>query len=277
MEQYEVDWKDYYEILRVSPDARPEAISATYKLLVDLYHDLLSRTPEASKYSQRIAEAEEAYRVLSDPARRRVYDSVFEAKDASSETKVREQTKDEIAKLMTLVTPDTSKRKGSKTWGIPGWPKVTRRAVLIPVISLLSILIGGTCFAFTQPQHVLAAPFKSAVIAMTEASAAAVSLIEEVRGVVALYERNIVSATVQSMRVTEGLKVVPAVTVPTNDMARFPSPDHSLYPDYLDKRFSQFRYTVDSEGMVRVDKSTATTDAFLERIKQTLSQLEEEE
>ena len=78
------------------------------------------------------------------------------------------------------------------------------------------------------------------------------------------------------MRVTEGLKVVPAVTVSTNDMACFPSLEHCLFPDYLDKRFSQFRYTVNSDGIVNVDTSGATTDALLEEIEQWLNRLKEE-
>jgi hypothetical protein len=32
--------------------------------------------------------------------------------------------------------------------------------------------------------------------------------------------------------------------VPTNDMASFPSAEHSLFPDYLDKRIIQFRYKI---------------------------------
>ena len=108
---------------------------------------------------------------------------------------------------------------------------------------------------------------------MAEASHAAVSLIEDIRGLVATYERNIIATAVQSMRVVEGLRVVPAVTVATNDMASFPSPEYCLFPDYLDRRFSQFQYTVDSNGTVTVDASTATTDNFLEKIEQILKEL----
>ncbi|MFC1986360.1 hypothetical protein ACFLWC_05150 [Chloroflexota bacterium] len=83
------------------------------------------------------------------------------------------------------------------------------------------------------------------------------------------------STALQSMRVEEGLKQTPLVRASTNDMACFPSREHYLFPDYLDKRFSQFKYTVDSKGIVSVDTSWATTDAFLEKIKQLLDRLEE--
>lgn len=103
----------------------------------------------------------------------------------------------------------------------------------------------------------------------------AVELIEVVRGVGATSERKIVSTTLQSMRIQEGMKIVPAVTVPTNDMACFPSQECCLFPDYLDKRFSQFRYTVSSKGIVSVDTSWATTDDFIENIKQLIKRLEQ--
>jgi hypothetical protein len=88
-------------------------------------------------------------------------------------------------------------------------------------------------------------------------------LLTEVREVTASYEHHVVSNALQWMRITEGVKVVRPVRVPTNDMQNFPSPEHSLYPDYLSKRYSQFAYTVNEDGIVRVDVSSATTDELL--------------
>ncbi|MEW6034597.1 MAG: DnaJ domain-containing protein [Chloroflexota bacterium] len=279
MEQYEVTWKDYYRVLGVKPDARPEEIAAAYERLALQYHHLLSSSPGVPEYSERMAEVKEAYDVLSDPARRRAYHDMFTARRAPEAAGVEEQTKGEIAGLMTLIAQDVSKSKGSRVRRMAGWSKAASRAFRIAIISLvalLAIFIAGTSYAFVQPQQALAAPFKGVAVKLTEASAAAVRLIEEVRGVAATYERSVVSTALQSMRVNEGLKVVPAVTVPTNDMACFPSPEHCLYPDYLDTRYSQFKYTVDSDGIVQVDKSTATTDSFLKRIEETLSRLKAE-
>ena len=70
------------------------------------------------------------------------------------------------------------------------------------------------------------------------------------------------------------MKIVPTVTVPTNDMAWFPSQEHCLFPNYLEKRFSQFSYTVNSKGNVTVDTSWATTDGFIEHLKQLIERLE---
>lgn len=193
-------------------------------------------------------------------------------------------TKQEISVLMKLVAKEVSKgelvAKEEKRRVIIVKPALGRwalRATLIAGVILALVLAGGTAFAFAEPQHTLATPFKGVAITVAEASSAPVRLIEDIRGVVATYERNIVSTALQSMRVTEDLRDVPPITVPTNDMARFPSPEHPLFPQYLDKRFSQFRYTVDKDGIVSVDKSTATTDAFLKKIAEWLNRLKEEE
>ena len=79
------------------------------------------------------------------------------------------------------------------------------------------------------------------------------------------------------MKVNEDLDVIPDVDTPTNDMACFPSTECHLYPGYLDSRYSQFKYWIDDNGIVQVDVSTATTDAFLKRIKHVIYRLSEAE
>jgi len=46
-------------------------------------------------------------------------------------------------------------------------------------------------------------------------------------------------------------------------------------PGYVVKRFSLFKYTVNSDGVVSVDTSGETTDALFEKIDQLLEQVEE--
>jgi hypothetical protein len=272
-ELYELTWKNYYEILQVSPDAKPKFITKAYKRLASLYHHLPPETTQP--FSGRMADIDEAYEVLSDSVRRARYDQVFEARYSSQEAEAEEPTKRQIVDLMALTLQDVFKFRAGRIHRWLGWRKTAKRAILTALIALLVITLGGGSVAFAKPEHTLAAPFKGVAITMTEASHAAIGLIEKIRGVVATYERNIVSTSLQSMRVTEGLREVPVVTVSTNDMAYFPSPEHSLFPDYLDKRFSQFKYTVDSNGIVSVDTSGATTDAFLEMIEQRLKRLKE--
>ena len=62
---------DYYEILQISPSAEPEVIQAAYGRLARKYHPDRSPHPAAT---QRMAELNAAYEVLSDPTRRRAYD-----------------------------------------------------------------------------------------------------------------------------------------------------------------------------------------------------------
>jgi len=276
--RYPDDCKDYYKALRIGPSAESKAITAAYERLSRLYHEALSdKTKSIPLYSLMIREVNEAYQVLSDSISRTAYDHIFWLKYNVEGTEINKSAKYELVDLSQSISQEVSETGRGITWRIPRLDKVTRRVVLGVVIVLFSILLGGTSLAFVKPEHVLAAPFRGIAITLTKASAGAISLIEDVRGIAATQERKIVSTALQSMRVEEGLKRAPLVTVSTNDMTCFPSREYCLFPDYLDKRFSQFKYTVDSKGIVSVDTSWATTDAFLEKIKQLLDRLEKRE
>jgi curved DNA-binding protein CbpA len=64
--------KDYYAILGVPPTASEAEIRDAYRRLVRHYHPDLN--PEREDAEARIKELNEAYEVLSDPARRTRYD-----------------------------------------------------------------------------------------------------------------------------------------------------------------------------------------------------------
>ena len=61
-----------YDLLQVSPRADPQVIQAAYRVLARNYHPDVSSDPEAVRL---IRELNAAYEVLSDPARRAVYDA----------------------------------------------------------------------------------------------------------------------------------------------------------------------------------------------------------
>ena len=63
--------KDYYAILQVHPRAEPEVIEAAYRRLSRKYHPDVAGQADAG---QRMRDLNEAFEVLSDPARRRAYD-----------------------------------------------------------------------------------------------------------------------------------------------------------------------------------------------------------
>ena len=66
--------RDYYEVLGVPKDADEAALKKAYRALAKKYHpDTNQGNPEAEA---KFKEASEAYAVLSDPEKRRQYDSL---------------------------------------------------------------------------------------------------------------------------------------------------------------------------------------------------------
>lgn len=65
---------DFYDVLGVRPDATAATIRESYRALARAHHpDRVASSPAAAE--QRMAAINEAYHVLSDPARRAVYDA----------------------------------------------------------------------------------------------------------------------------------------------------------------------------------------------------------
>ena len=66
-----VKYKDYYEILGVARNASPEVIHKTYRKLARKYHPDVNKTKGAE---ERFKELGEAYEVLKDDKKRKLYD-----------------------------------------------------------------------------------------------------------------------------------------------------------------------------------------------------------
>lgn len=68
------DYKDYYEILGIDEDASQEEIKRAYREKARKYHP--DRNPDDEQSEEKFKEAKEAYEVLSDPEKRKRYDSL---------------------------------------------------------------------------------------------------------------------------------------------------------------------------------------------------------
>ncbi|MFP4280044.1 MAG: DnaJ C-terminal domain-containing protein [Halochromatium sp.] len=68
-----MEYKDYYKILGVSREAKPDEIKAAYRKLARKYHPDVSKEPDAET---RFKEVNEAHEVLRDPEKRAQYDAL---------------------------------------------------------------------------------------------------------------------------------------------------------------------------------------------------------
>src|SRR5919108_2248938 len=69
-----MEFKDYYAVLGVSPDADEQTIKQAYRKLARQYHPDVNPGDQAAE--ERFKEVNEAYQALSDPERRRKYDEL---------------------------------------------------------------------------------------------------------------------------------------------------------------------------------------------------------
>ena len=69
-----MDYKDYYEILGVSPDAEKKQIQHTFRKLARKYHPDVN--PGNKEAEEKFKTINEAYQVLSDPEKRKKYDEL---------------------------------------------------------------------------------------------------------------------------------------------------------------------------------------------------------
>ncbi len=92
--------KDYYAILQVDQKAEPEVIEAAYFRLSRKYH------PDDSgnlATGHRMGDINEAYRVLSDPAKRRAYDLRRSLRFSPGWSPKSERTEEVLRKVLPFV------------------------------------------------------------------------------------------------------------------------------------------------------------------------------
>jgi len=72
--------ESYYELLQVTPTADLEIITAAYRALIRRHHPDRNPSPTADATTKRL---NEAWEILSDPAKRAEYDRTFAAGSSS--------------------------------------------------------------------------------------------------------------------------------------------------------------------------------------------------
>jgi DnaJ-class molecular chaperone len=75
---------DHYRTLQVTRDAEPEVIERAYRALSLKRHPDHAQDHERDRATERMAQLNEAYAVLSDPSKRRDYDATLPDPAASA-------------------------------------------------------------------------------------------------------------------------------------------------------------------------------------------------
>ena len=70
---WQVEWRDYYTILQVIPQAEPEAIEGVYKKLAAKYHPDNKKTGDGDRFKL----IHEAHEILTHPVRKGEYDAAY--------------------------------------------------------------------------------------------------------------------------------------------------------------------------------------------------------
>ncbi|WP_420453427.1 J domain-containing protein [Ilumatobacter sp.] len=134
--------RSHYDVLGVSPSATPEAVREAYRRLAREFHP--DRTHGSAVGAERMPSINEAYRVLSDPARRAVYDADrrAEARPRPGPAAPRRMRADADA--------DEGDRDPSFAYGFPDGPaRVPWRGLLFA--SALAIVAIVVLAQFTEP------------------------------------------------------------------------------------------------------------------------------
>lgn len=90
--------KDYYKILEVHPEASGEVIHKAYRTLAQKYHPDRYHTTHKSRMNTRMQELNEAYAVLSDPARRTRYNQGYSRIQKEGDIQAKQSPRSEFLK-----------------------------------------------------------------------------------------------------------------------------------------------------------------------------------
>jgi hypothetical protein len=139
MEQYELNWKNYYDILGIGPGAEPEVIKAAYTALARKYH------PDTGGSAQRMKQINESYEVLSDPQKKTRYDICCRQKSNGNS---RERTYYEPPPPPPSPPPPRADVPGILPWPSLTWQRVALFCSIPLGVGLMGLFIlVVACFA----------------------------------------------------------------------------------------------------------------------------------
>lgn len=136
--------KDYYELLQVHPKASADIIKKAYQTLAKKYHPDLSKLPpeEASRH---MSELNEAYRILSDPAKRSQYDEARRQEQHKVQDLPREQQNVHPDKI----PPRSARRHHSREKEIAKVHDIASgKLKIVALIAVIVLLLGGMIWFF---------------------------------------------------------------------------------------------------------------------------------
>lgn len=149
-EQYEVNWKNYYKTLRLSPTASAQEIKRAYRRLARKYHpDWVGD----SIASNRMAEINEAYEVLSQTDRRAKYDERFRFTYGQQLT-VDEALEAELKEVITRLAREQRRDRYTERPPVPsGRPRMRKAPLIFLSLALLGAIVCGV--VVTQQRNAL--------------------------------------------------------------------------------------------------------------------------
>ena len=115
LEQYELNWKNYYDILGISLNANAQEISGAYRRLARQYHP---DRAEGSMASYKMVEINEAYEVISHSDKRAKYDERFRF-TCSRQRKVEEALDAELKEAITRLAHERRRDRWTERPPVP--------------------------------------------------------------------------------------------------------------------------------------------------------------
>lgn len=132
----------HYDTLRVDRDAAPDSVRKSYRQLAQQFHPDKHKGKRAA--AQVMAQLNQAYEVLSDPAQRAAYDSWLEAEDNRNRL---------AATPVPVFTPDR--------FGWAGWLVFATASLAVLTVGYVVLATWNPVPAVRSPQPTVQAPAPS--------------------------------------------------------------------------------------------------------------------